>query len=204
MANITYSGIKYPGAVMDILQHKVLGPAFEKYAKRSSIEDNVAFLKAKYDPKRNYGIFFKPGAKYRLNLHFDTLQEAEKLGKAGDWKNKAWKTIHEDAGDECLAMLQGTNVTNFYGADIQRASVEFKAIHLANLRKKVKVNSKAAALLGLDDTAALSEIAAQLQMQDYQEVDKLTTKLLAKAKPKGNKKPDKKSFLAQMKKLFGK
>lgn len=160
------SGIVYPNVPKAILQHSDLKSLFRAFAKRTLVDENITFTEAvekRYDPKMLYKGFISSDAQLQINISSGVKSRADALAKraANDpeaWKDRAWRSVIEDALDEVDRLLETDAVPKFYD------SKEFREYHEAAVRKKMPSIDKAAKLLGVKDAKTLGELAFLIRL----------------------------------------
>ena len=171
-------GIKYPDADEDLLKDRKLGDMYRKFLKGQMADENSDFIDAvrkKYDPKKQYPLYLKKGARKQINVGYKLLNKAEELGEAKNWKSPEWKGLLDDCRREINSLLDSNFGHMFY------ASEEFKTYHARVLRKAIKIPAKLRQELAMDDDELLAETVA-LFMSDKVKGTKAARTLVQKKK----------------------
>lgn len=170
--------IVYPHGDEELLKNKELGIMYRVFLKKRAAAENFMFLDVcvkKMDPKKQYAVYFDDNGKFSVNLATKEKQLAKQLAEAGDWKNRAWKSIYDTSRRVCNEHLVQNFADDFY------KSPAFKAYHAEALRRAIRIPKAFKDQVGVKDDKVLVDTVV-LFMTDKNAGQKAAKSLASKKK----------------------
>lgn len=128
-------GVKYRTSVLKIVTNKkdTFCKAYCAFASAKGQKLGMDFLKdtGKVDPKSQFEIYFSPKPKKKISaIPSSVRQKADTLATLGEWKDKDWKKIYEDAREAVAKDIEKTITDKFFKSEV------FEAVHKRYAKKK--------------------------------------------------------------------
>lgn len=135
----------YPNDYAELMMDEDLRSAFETYAEKTNILENVNFLSTEFEPKRDYERFIKQRAREQINITGALRKEMDRLDAEGNYDEKAWQLHVIAAKEEVRATINENHLA--VKTDRFWKSAEFAAL----LKRNLGDPKKAAEKLGIKD-----------------------------------------------------